>query len=69
MLDALALWARGQGADWLWLEVRVGNERAIQVYGAHGYRQVGRRKNYYPNDRGQREDALVMSLRLGQSIA
>ena len=69
MLDALALWARGQGADWLWLEVRVGNERAIKVYGAHGYRLVGRRKNYYPNDRGQREDALVMSLRLGQSIA
>src|SRR5689334_15339253 len=23
MLDALALWARGQGALWLWLEVRV----------------------------------------------
>jgi ribosomal-protein-alanine N-acetyltransferase len=22
MLDALALWARGQGAEWLWLEVR-----------------------------------------------
>jgi ribosomal-protein-alanine N-acetyltransferase len=69
MLDALALWARGQGADWLWLEVRVGNERAIKVYDAHGYRQVGRRKNYYPNDRGQREDALVMSLRLGQSAS
>ena len=69
MLDALALWARGQGADWLWLEVRVGNERAIKVYDAHGYRQVGRRKSYYPADRGQREDALVMSLRLGQSAS
>ena len=68
MLDALAIWARGQGADWLWLEVRVGNERAIKVYDAHGYRQVGRRKSYYPNDHGQREDALVMSLRLGQSV-
>ena len=67
MLDALAVWARGQGADWLWLEVRVSNARAIKVYDAHGYRQVGRRKNYYPDDRGQREDALVMSLRLGQS--
>ena len=65
MLDALAIWAKGLGADWLWLEVRVGNERAIQVYDAHGYRQVGRRKNYYPNDGGQREDALVMSLHLG----
>ena len=67
MLDALAVWARGQGADWLWLEVRLSNERAIKIYDAHGYRQVGRRKNYYPGDHGQREDALVMSLRLGQS--
>lgn len=64
MLDALALWARGQGAEWLWLEVRAGNRRAIEVYEAHGYRRVGARKNYYPGDQGQREDALVMSLRL-----
>src|SRR4051794_3913452 len=26
MLDALAIWARGRGAQWLWLEVRVSNE-------------------------------------------
>jgi ribosomal protein S18 acetylase RimI-like enzyme len=32
MLEALAIWARGQGAQWLWLEVRVGNVRAMQVY-------------------------------------
>lgn len=66
MLDALAIWARGQGVDWLWLEVRVGNERAIHVYEAHGYRRVGQRKNYYPAVQGQREHAVVMSLRLGQ---
>ena len=64
LLDALTLWARGQGAEWLWLEVRVGNRRAIDVYEAHGYRQVGMRKNYYPGEHGQRENALVMSLRL-----
>jgi len=64
MLDALTLWARGQGAEWLWLEVRAGNVRAIEVYEAHGYRRVGKRKNYYPSGHGQREDALVMSLRL-----
>ncbi len=64
MLDALALWAKGQGAEWLWLEVRAGNVRAIEVYEAHGYRRVGQRKNYYPSGHGQREDALVMSLRL-----
>ncbi|ABD67946.1 SSU ribosomal protein S18P alanine acetyltransferase [Rhodoferax ferrireducens T118] len=64
LLDALTLWARGQGAEWLWLEVRVGNARAIKVYEAHGFCRVGQRKNYYPGDDGQREDAIVMSLRL-----
>lgn len=64
MLDALALWARGQAAQWVWLEVRVGNVRAIGVYEAHGFRRVGLRKEYYPADNGQREDAIVMGLRL-----
>lgn len=64
MLDALAIWARGLGAQWLWLEVRVSNARAIAIYEAHGYRRVGLRKNYYPAGQGQREDAVVMSLRL-----
>jgi|LNFM01.1.fsa_nt_gb ribosomal-protein-alanine N-acetyltransferase len=64
MLDALALWARSLGAQWLWLEVRVSNTRAIAIYEAHGYRRVGLRKNYYPAGHGQREDAVVMSLRL-----
>ena len=64
MLDALTLWARGQGAQWLWLEVRVGNARALQVYERHGYRRMGQRKQYYPADHGQREDAIVMSLKL-----
>ncbi len=64
MLEALALWARGQGAVWLWLEVRVGNLRAMQVYRRHGFRRVGHRKAYYPAVAGKREDAVVMSLKL-----
>jgi len=64
LLDALASWGRGQGAQWLWLEVRVSNARAVAVYETHGYRRVGVRKNYYPNGPGQREDAVVMNLRL-----
>ncbi|GAC1605022.1 MAG: ribosomal protein S18-alanine N-acetyltransferase [Ramlibacter sp.] len=64
MLDALALWSRSQGAQWLWLEVRVSNERAQQIYALHGYRRVGERKAYYPGEHGKREDAVVMSLRL-----
>ena len=64
MLDALALWSRGQGAQWLWLEVRASNLRAQQIYAQHGYRRVGERKAYYPDDNGKREDAVVMSLKL-----
>ena len=64
LLQALDLWARGQGAGWLWLEVRAGNRRAIEVYEAHGFQHVGLRKAYYPAGRTEREDALVMSLKL-----
>ena len=64
MLDALDIWSRGQNAEWLWLEVRVGNTRARQVYERHGFRQVGQRKNYYAAGHNQREDALVMNMRL-----
>jgi [ribosomal protein S18]-alanine N-acetyltransferase len=64
ILDAVVLWARGQGAQWLWLEVRVSNERAQRLYERNGLRRVGERKGYYPAVGGQREDAIVMSLRL-----
>ncbi len=64
MLDALVLWSRGQGALWLWLEVRVSNERARAVYEHYGFRHVGTRRAYYPAANGQREDAVVMSLGL-----
>ena len=63
MLDALAIWAAGQGCETLWLEVRVGNTRALRVYESQGFTRVGLRKNYYP-DHLQREDAVVMSRRL-----
>jgi len=63
MLDALALWSRGQGAQWLWLEVRTSNRRALEVYQRYGYRRVGERKGYYPAHDG-REDAIVMSYKL-----
>ena len=64
MLDALATWSRGQGAQWLWLEVRASNERAQRLYAHYGYRRVGQRKAYYPAAHGRREDAIVMSLAL-----
>ena len=64
MLDALTLWARGQGAQWLWLEVRLSNVHAKTLYERYGFREVGLRRNYYPAFAGQREDAIVMSFAL-----
>lgn len=67
MLEALAGWSRGQNAQWLWLEVRASNLRALAVYERNGFRRVGMRKGYYPALNGGREDAVVMSLRLHES--
>jgi [ribosomal protein S18]-alanine N-acetyltransferase len=66
MLDALAVWSRGQGATWLWLEVRGSNERALDVYKAQGFKLVSVRQDYYPKGpkSNGREDAIVMSLKL-----
>ena len=64
MLDALTLWARGQGAQWLWLEVRLSNVHAKTLYERYGFREVGLRRNYYPAFAGEREDAIVMSFAL-----
>src|SRR6478672_4256961 len=64
LLGALALWSRGRGAQWLWLEVRTSNLRAHSIYQTYGFRRVGDRKRYYPAADGQREDAVVMSLAL-----
>ena len=66
MLDALAVWSRGQGAAWLWLEVRANNERALDVYKAQGFKLISVRQDYYPKGpkANGREDAIVMSLKL-----
>lgn len=64
LLDALALWARQRQAQWVWLEVRESNARARTIYAAHGFQEVGLRKNYYPMHDGPREHAVLMSLKL-----
>lgn len=67
MLEALAGWSRSQNCQWLWLEVRASNHRALSIYEQHGFRRVGMRKSYYPELGNGREDAIVMSLRLNES--
>ena len=66
MLEALAGWAQAQKAQWLWLEVRASNQRALTIYARNGFRRVGLRKGYYPGVATVREDAIVMSLRFDE---
>ena len=62
MLDALVDSCRERGAHQLWLEVRESNARARAIYRQRGFAEVGKRKGYYPDAHGKREDAVVMSL-------
>jgi len=50
-------------ADMLFLEVRVSNRKAIELYAKEGFFEVGLRKNYYPTVNGH-EDALLMASQL-----
>lgn len=47
------------GAHFIFLEVRESNQAARRLYEKSGFRQIGRRKGYYPAGR-EREDAIVM---------
>ena len=49
--------AAQQGANSVYLEVRLSNIAAIKLYEKLGFREIGRRPNYYPDSK---EDALVM---------
>lgn len=62
MLQFLNLWSLQKEAQCLWLEVRQSNERALKLYKAFGFEQVGLRKDYYPESRTSRESAVVMRM-------
>jgi ribosomal-protein-alanine N-acetyltransferase len=64
MLDALVDHCEMLHASRLWLEVRESNRRGRAVYERYGFRTLGWRTGYYPAPRAQREDAVVMSLRV-----
>ena len=52
-----------RGAAALFLEVRPSNVVAVQLYTSIGFKEVGKRKNYYPSRLGH-EDAQVLVLDL-----
>jgi len=61
LLHLLRVRSQQHEARKLWLEVRVSNPRARQLYESVGFEVVGTRRGYYPA-RGGREDAIVMGL-------
>lgn len=61
LLDQVMDRARQQGVESLYLEVRVSNVAAIELYRAAGFKDVGLRKKYYDKPA---EDALIMVAQL-----
>ena len=64
LMQRLLKIARQHGAETAFLEARVSNRAAIDLYETLGFVEVGRRRGYYPGEKGNREDALVLSLEL-----
>jgi len=60
LLNQAVACSRGLGMESVLLEVRPSNTRALKIYERYGFKQIGRRKGYYPAANGQREDAIVM---------
>lgn len=54
--------ARARGVGHLFLEVRVSNRAARQLYTTAGFEELGRRRNYYDRPR---EDAILMQMAIG----
>ncbi len=60
LLQFLIADVRKRQANIMFLEVRVSNKRAIDLYLQNDFSEVGIRKNYYPAANGTQEDAIVM---------
>lgn len=54
----------GEGMTQVFLEVEEGNQPAERLYRHFGFREVGRRKGYYPKPDGTRATAIAMRLDL-----
>ena len=65
MLDAVLIQLGNSGVRTAFLEVRESNAAARGLYGSRGFKEIGRRKNYY---RRPVEDALVMRRILEASL-
>ncbi|MBQ1783883.1 MAG: ribosomal protein S18-alanine N-acetyltransferase [Gammaproteobacteria bacterium] len=64
LLEALLQRWQQAGVVSVFLEVRAGNQAALQLYHDLGFNEIGLRRGYYPAADG-REDAVQMAYSLG----
>lgn len=69
LLQAAIIWAEGQGADAMFLEVGADNPHALALYAGLGFAKVGMRKGYYASAISTGGDALVLRLPLPLKFA
>ncbi len=60
LMEAFLSWMKERGTGAATLEVRQGNTAAVSLYEKYGFREEGRRKDYYRNPT---EDARIFWLR------
>jgi ribosomal-protein-alanine N-acetyltransferase len=65
LLGRIVETAKRIGVQVAFLEVRSGNQAAQALYEKHGFKAIARRPDYYSDPR---EDAVVMSLVLGEQV-
>ena len=58
LLDEMIAFGKTGGSRLFYLEVRASNTAAVKLYKKKGFKETGRRKNYYTNPT---EDAVLMS--------
>lgn len=61
LLEALLNTAKSCDAIQVFLEVRASNKPALSLYKKHGFKEIGRRKNYYHQPT---EDAINMACQI-----
>lgn len=66
LISVFENFARGNKLAFLTLEVRPSNAAAIALYESFGFKQAGRRKNYYDLPK---EDALILTKTYGEAEA
>ena len=67
LLEKIIMAAAVMGSKKIFLEARISNSVAIDLYKALGFKKIGLRKNYYRLKEG-REDAILMSKSLKKGL-